>query len=492
MHALRLCAASVAILIAGTAAGPVTAQFIEVSPAFKPKPPVRKPARRSAPPPPVAAPEPPEAEAPPAAPTATIVPEKKPTATVPEEKAPPPKVTPAAVATVPKFTRRAPYPPPNDNCRNTESFHTWLARFKQDAASAGIRPHTINAVLDGMGVDGNVIARDHRQGFFAQSFLDFQAKLATNNRIVSGRRKIKQRKSVFERAERQFGVPASVITGFWALESDFGAGMGKFPIMTALVTLAYDCRRRVMFQEELKAALQIIDRGDMRPSQMIGSWAGEIGQTQFLPTRYLDHAIDYDGDGRIDLFRDDADVIGSTANYMKHLGWRGGEPWLEEVRITQDLPWDQADLTIKLPRSKWAAWGIQYPDGRPVPSDELPASLLLPMGRFGPAFLAYPNFDIYTEWNNSLTYATTAAYLATRIDGAGPMSRGRGHIPELSQGQAQELQRLLVKRGYDVGKIDGIIGEKTRGAVKDMQLKYKMPADSYPTPELLAALRRGQ
>jgi lytic murein transglycosylase len=261
--------------------------------------------------------------------------------------------------------------------------------------------------------------------------------------------------------------------------------------MPALVTLAYDCRRQVMFQEELKAALQIIDRGDMRPSEMIGSWAGEIGQTQFLPTRYLDHAIDYDGDGRIDLFRDDADVIGSTANYMKHLGWRPNEPWLEEVRITGDLPWQEADLAIKHPRSQWNAWGITYPDGRPVAKDNMPASLLLPMGRFGPAFLAYPNFDIYTEWNNSLTYATTAAYLATRIDGAGPMSRGRGHIPELSDAETKDLQRLLVKRGYDVGKIDGLVGEKTRAAVKDMQLKYKMPADSYPTPELLAALRRG-
>ncbi len=174
---------------------------------------------------------------------------------------------------------------------------------------------------------------------------------------------------MFERAEHEYGVPASVITGFWALESDFGAGMGKFPIMPALVTLAYDCRRQVMFQEELKAALQIIDRGDMTPAEMIGSWAGEIGQTQFLPTRYLDHAIDFDGDGRIDLFRDDADVIGSTANYMHHLGWRPNEPWLEEVRITQELPWDQADLSIKLPRSKWAGWGITYPDGSPVPND---------------------------------------------------------------------------------------------------------------------------
>jgi lytic murein transglycosylase len=474
MHALRLCAAAAAALIAITMlAGPVAAQYLESSPAFKPKPPERKPVQqRPAPPPPPV--EAPAAFAPPAAPEV------------------PPAIAPAAITTPTKPGHRAPYPPPNDNCRNTESFGTWLARFKKDATAAGIRPHTVNAVLDGMGIDRKVIARDRRQGFFAQSFWTFQGKLATKNRIVSGRHKIAQRKKVFERAQREYGVPASVITGFWALESDFGAGMGKFPILPALVTLAYDCRRQVMFQEELKAALQIIDRGDMSPSQMIGSWAGEIGQTQFLPTRYLDHAIDYDGDGRIDLFRDDADVIGSTANYMRHLGWRPNEPWLEEVRITQDLPWEQADLAIKLPRSQWAAWGIEYPDGRPVPKDNLTASLLLPMGRNGPAFLAYPNFDIYTEWNNSLTYATTAAYLATRIDGAGPMSRGRGHIPELSDAETKQVQRLLTDRGYDVGKIDGLVGEKTRAAVKEMQLKFKMPADSYPTPEFLSALRRSR
>lgn len=471
MHALRLCAAMVATFFAVPATGTATAQFIEPSPAFKAKP-QKKPVQRRETPPAF------EEQAAQAAPP------------------PPPQAAPAqaeqAAVSVPNVKRRAPYPPPNEGCRNTDSFQSWLARFKQDAAASGIRPRTVNAVLDGMGIDQKVLARDRRQGFFAQSFWSFQSKLATQNRVVSGQKKIRQHKAVFDRAQRQFGVPASVITGFWALESDFGAGMGKFPIMPALVTLAYDCRRQVMFQEELKAALQIIDRGDMRPGEMIGSWAGEIGQTQFLPTRYLDHAIDYDGDGRINLFRDDVDVIGSTANYMHHLGWRPNEPWLEEVVITRDLPWEKADLAIKLPRSQWRKWGLEYRNGQRVPDDAMPASLLLPMGRNGPAFLAYPNFDIYTEWNNSLTYATTAAYLATRIDGAPLMSKGRGFIPELTPEQTKDLQRLLQRRGYDVGKIDGIVGEKTRAAVKEMQLKYGLPADSYPTPELLSALHRGR
>jgi lytic murein transglycosylase len=441
------------------------------------------------------------AAAPPAtAPAATAAPAAPPAppadaATAPaQEAAPaaavaqaPPPVT--AHATHPQ--KRPPYPPAKENCRNTESFEAWKARFRKEAAARGVSRQSI-AIVDATPLATNIIGRDRKQGaIFVMTFLDFQNKLATPNRVQSSKRKVTEHRATFERAAQEFGVPASVITGFWALESDFGAGMGKLPILPSLVALAYDCRRSEMFTEELIAALQIMDRGDMSPSGMIGSWAGEIGQTQFLPTRYLDYAIDFDGDGRINLFSNDDDVIGSTANYMKNLGWRPNEPWIEEVRVTSDLPWDKADLAIKLPRSQWAQWGIQYPGGSPVPADNLTASLLLPMGRNGPAFLAYPNFDIYTEWNNSLSYATTAAYLATRIDGAGPMSRGRGDTNGLDAAQTKELQGILARRGYDVGKIDGLAGAKTRAAVKDMQIKLGLPADSYGTPELLYALRSG-
>jgi lytic murein transglycosylase len=361
--------------------------------------------------------------------------------------------------------------------------------FRREAAAEGISQRTISLALDGMTPHQGVISRDRRQGFFAQSFLDFSAKLATPNRVTNGRAQIQRNQAAFDRAVKQFGVDPGVITGFWALESDFGAGMGKLPIMRSLVTLAYDCRRGPMFRDELKAALQIIDRGDMTPETMIGSWAGEIGQTQFLPTRYLEHAIDYDGDGRPDLFGNATDIIGTTANYMAHLGWRPNEPWLQEVRVPEQMPWDQSDLAIRHPRSQWAAWGVTQADGSPLENDAMAASLLLPMGRFGPAFLALPNFDVYLQWNQSLNYATTAAYLSTRINGAPPMRRGREGIPVLSIDEAKELQRQLAARGFDVGEIDGLIGLKSRQAIKAMQLKFKLPADSYPTHELLAALR---
>jgi hypothetical protein len=249
-----------------------------------------------------------------------------------------------------------------------------------------------------------------------------------------------------------------------------------------------------MFKNETIAALKIIDRGDLTPSEMVGSWAGELGQTQFLPTHYFNYAVDYDGDGHRNLLHSPPDVIGSTANYIANgLKWRRGEPWLQEVHVPPNpasgFSWDQADLTIKLPRSKWAAFGVIYPDGRALPNDDMPASLLLPMGRTGPAFLAYANFAAYTEWNNSLIYSTTAGYLATRIAGAAPMRRPSAPVVQLPFNELKELQQLLVRAGFNVGKVDGVLGQQSRTAVKAMQVKYGLPADSWPTAELLARMR---
>ena len=202
--------------------------------------------------------------------------------------------------------------------------------------------------------------------------------------------------------------------------------------------------------------------------------------------------VDYDNDGHRDLLRSPADVIGSTANYIASgLKWRRGEPWLQEVRVPADssFPWDKADLTVQLPRSKWSQLGVSYADGRALPSDNMPASLLLPMGRMGPAFLAYANFGVYTEWNNSLIYSITAGYLATRIAGAPPMQRPLSRVAQLPFHELRELQQLLVRAGFDVGKIDGVMGQQSRSAVKAMQIKYGLPADSWPTTELLARLR---
>ena len=346
----------------------------------------------------------------------------------------------------------------------------------------------------GLVYDQGIVNRDRGQRVFGQVFTEFAGRMAANFRMQQGQEHIRTHQAAFARAEKEYGVPPAVIAAFWGLESDFGSNMGNLPTLRSLVSLAYDCRRSEMFENETIAALKIIDRGDLVPDEMVGSWAGELGQTQFLPTHYVTYAVDYDGDGRRDLLRSPDDVIGSTANYIANgLKWRRGEPWLQEVKVPANatFPWEQSDLTIQLPRSKWAALGINYPDGKALPNDEMPASLLLPMGRNGPAFLAYANFAAYTEWNNSLIYSTTAGYLANRIAGAAPMRRPTAPVVQLPFNELRELQQLLVRAGFNVGKIDGVMGQQSRSAVKAMQVKFGLPADSWPTAELLAKMRGG-
>ena len=376
-------------------------------------------------------------------------------------------------------------------CRTSGSYESWLAGFEREAASQGISQHAISAARPFLTYDQKIVNIDRGQRVFSQTYLEFSDRMAAAYRISSGQAHIKKYEPVFARIDKQYGVPAPVIVSFWGLESDFGSNMGNYRSLSSIASLAYDCRRADRFRPQLFDALRLIERGDLRPEEMIGSWAGELGQTQMMPSEYFKYAVDYDGQGKRDLIHDVPDVLGSTANYLVGLGWKHGEPWLTEVRVPAKLPWDQADLDIQLPRSKWASWGVTLADGRPLPNDNLSASLLLPMGRLGPAFLVYPNFQVYLQWNNSLVYSTTAAYLATRIAGAPPLHRGTP-TPPLPFEQVKELQELLVRAGYDVGKVDGFLGLKSRQAVKAMQMKFGLPADSYPTEELLARTRAGR
>ncbi|MEO0618778.1 MAG: lytic murein transglycosylase [Pseudomonadota bacterium] len=378
---------------------------------------------------------------------------------------------------------------PKTTCTNTQSYSAWMRTFKAEAIAEGIPSRTVNGALRGVTLDRSIIRADRRQNIFSLSFLQFVKKLVSANRLRRGPQKMKQYRRVFAKAEREFGVPAPVITAFWGLESDFGSFMGKKSSIRSLATLAYDCRRPELFRPQLKAALKIVARGDLRPANMIGSWAGELGQTQFLPSHYLSHAIDYDGDGRRDLLKSVPDMIGSTAAYLKHFGWKRDEPWVQEVKLTKALDWKEADLAIRHPRSQWAAWGVVRPNGKPIKADGLRAALLLPMGRNGPAFLTYDNFDIYTQWNESLVYALTAAYFATRLDGAPRLAKPSPRLKTYDYKAIRGLQASLVKRGHDVGGVDGKMGAKTRAAIKAEQLRLGLPADSYPSARLIRALQ---
>ncbi len=236
-------------------------------------------------------------------------------------------------------------------------------------------------------------------------------------------------------------------------------------------------------------ALRIVERGDQRVEDLIGDWAGEFGGLQFTASDYLKNAVDFDGDGRRDLIHSIPDTMASGANFLVSLGWRRDEPWLQEVLVPKDLPWDQADLTIQHPVSKWAVWGVKPAHGQ-LPAADLPASMILPMGRNGPAFLIYPNFKAFLGWNSAYVYSTTVAYYATRLAGAPPLNRAAtASIVPLTSDQMTSLQRALIKHGYDgVGEIDGKFGAGTRAAVKKAQMKVGLPADSYPTVELLDKL----
>lgn len=370
-------------------------------------------------------------------------------------------------------------------CTNTGSFERWLSEFKAEAHAKGISPRAI-AALDGVTLDQGIIRRDHGQSVFSQSFLEFSDRMANKNRIATGRSRIAKDKALFDKIERQFGVPASAIVAFWGLETDFGHDSGHLPTLTSLVTLAYDCRRPEKFRAELLDALRIIQKGDLRPDEMRGSWAGEIGQTQFVPSIYLKYALDYEGDGKADLINNVPDVLASTANYLSGLGWRRGEPWLKEVRVPESMDWAEADLTIEHTVGEWESKGVQIADGSKVPGS-LTAALLLPMGKNGPAFLVFQNFKVFLEWNQSLIYSTTVAYLATRIEGAPAVSRG--HAVPYGYEPTKELQVLLRGRGFYSGDVDGKLGLATRESVKKAQQKFGLPADSYPSPELIARLQ---
>ena len=373
-------------------------------------------------------------------------------------------------------------------CRTGGPYGAWLAELEREAVAQGVSQRAIAAASPYLTYDQRIVNIDHGQRVFTQTFLEFSDRMAAAYRIQTGAAKIKAYAPIFARIDQQYGVPAPVIVAFWALESDFGANMGNYHSLSSIASLAYDCRRADRFRGQLLDALRLIERGDLRPEEMIGSWAGELGQTQMMPSEYFQYAVDYDGDGKRNLIRDVPDVLGSTANYLVGLGWKRGEPWLSEVRVPVNLPWDQADLAIQLPQAKWASFGVTFADGRPLTADNLSASLLLPMGRFGPAFLVYQNFQIYLQWNNSLVYSTTAAYLASRIAGAPALHRGNPP-PALAFNDVKDMQAMLARSGFDVGSVDGFIGLKTRQAVKATQLKYGLPADSYPTAELLARMR---
>ncbi|OJU06803.1 MAG: lytic transglycosylase [Rhizobiales bacterium 65-79] len=361
-------------------------------------------------------------------------------------------------------------------------FGAWKAAVEKDAASAGVGQRGIQA-LEQATFNPEVVRRDHAQGVFTQTFIEFSTRMESAYRLKHGEINLKKYASVFQRAEQQYGVPGPVIAAFWGLETDFGAVQGNFSTLDALATLAHDCRRPDLFRPQLIALLKLIDNGTV-PADVRGAWAGEIGQTQMLPKDYLAQGVDGDGDGRVDLRGSAPDVIMTTAHFLQSLGWKAGEPWMEEVRVPDNLPWEQTGRENRLPISQWASWGVTDRNGGALDETKSPASLVLPMGRKGPAFLVFDNYDVYLKWNQSFVYTLTAAHLATRFAGAPAYDR-RNPDPGLSPAEMRDLQLKLDAKGHDVGKVDGVLGSGTREAVRAMQKQLGLPVDGWPTRKLL-------
>lgn len=366
------------------------------------------------------------------------------------------------------------------------NFGAFVEGLKREAAQRGHDRALIENFFRGVRHEQSVINADRRQGIFQRPFLDFSRALISQNRMNAGRANYDRHRAVFDRAQRDYGVPPGILLAFWAFETDFGANQGDFNTVNALVTLAHDCRRPELFRPQVFAALEMYRRGMLDPARTRGAWAGEIGMVQKLPSDIIDYAVDGDGNGRIDLQRSAPDALLSAAAMLRAKGWRANEPWMHEVSIPQGLDLRQTGLRTERTVREWQRMGVRPTHGS-LPSGNLRASIILPQGHRGPAFMVFHNYRTLFEWNQSFIYVTTAAYFATRLMGA-PVYQAGNPEQGLNQDQMRQLQQRLAQRGYDVGGIDGILGANTRAAVQDVQAQLGLPADGWPTPQLLRML----
>lgn len=363
------------------------------------------------------------------------------------------------------------------------SFEKFVGEMKREAVAKGHGSAAVDRFFSGVRQDPKVLRADRAQGFFQRPFLDFSQRLISQNRLQAGLRNAKKWDSVFDRIEGNYGVPRGVLLAFWAFETDFGAVQGDFNTVNALVTLAHDCRRPQLFRPQVFAALELYERGAIDPARTTGAWAGEIGMVQMLPEDIIENGVDGDGDGEVNLKTSPPDALTSGGKMLSSLGWRKGEPWLQEVVMPKDFDWSKTGLETQRKASDWAAMGVAPRSGA-LQGPGLQSSILLPQGRGGPAFIAYPNFNVFFEWNQSFVYVTTAAYFATRLSGA-PVYNSGNPTPALSEAQMKSLQTKLAERGHDVGGVDGILGARTRSAVQKEQARLGLPADAWPTVQLL-------
>ncbi|MEO3430186.1 lytic murein transglycosylase [Pelagibius sp. CAU 1746] len=373
-----------------------------------------------------------------------------------------------------------------------EDFDTWLAGLKQEAVRRGIRAETVEAALAGVEPLPEAIQRDRSQREFTLTFTRYMRGAVTEGRVAKARELLEQNRALLEEVAAKYGVQPRFLVSFWGLESNFGQHTGGYSVVAALATLAHEGRRHDFFRAQLLDALQILDEGHISVSEMTGSWAGAMGQLQFIPSTFVNFAVDYDGDGHRDIWHSLPDIFASAANYLSQEGWKGDRTWGRQVALPEGFDYGLASLGERKALGEWAALGLRREDGGPLPRVEgVEASLVLPAGQRGPAFLVYENFRTILVWNRSILYALSVGHLADRIAGAPALSAAS--LPDeepISLKSIEEMQALLNARGYEAGKPDGLVGPKTREALRAFQAAQGLPADGYPTKEVIDLLRR--
>jgi membrane-bound lytic murein transglycosylase B len=370
----------------------------------------------------------------------------------------------------------------------SETFASCTASLEEQAIIEGVSQDTIDAIFPSLVHQDRVIELDRSQPEFVQTFPGYFSKRVTDWRTEKGQEMYAKHKTLLHTLSDKYGIPPHYLLSFWGLETNFGSYRGKMPVLDSLATLACDPRRSKYFTQEFLVAVKLFERESLTREEMIGSWAGAMGHTQFMPSAYTHYAIDGDGDGKINLFNSEEDALSSAANFLASLGWQRGFRWGREVVLPENFDYQLSGYKNKRSLSDWDALGIAKTDGTPLGEDDTLAYIIVPAGHNGPAFVAYQNFRVIMRWNNSEFYALAVGVLADRIAGASGIKAPLPDLPAYSRQDIIALQKKLNTLGYDVGKPDGIIGPATREGIRNYQIANDMVADGFPGLNLMEAL----
>ena len=370
-----------------------------------------------------------------------------------------------------------------------DPFQQCITSLQQTARQQQVSDRVVDEVLGNLQHQQRVIKLDRSQPEFTQTFADYFNKRVTETRVTQARKLYHKHYDFLQQLTRQYGVPGQYLIAFWGMETNFGSYLGKMPTLDVLATLACDERRSEFFSAELITALKLLEREQLTPEQMRGSWAGAMGHTQFMPSAYLRYAVDGDGDGKIDLWNSHRDALASAAHFLKNLGWQTTERWGREVILPEGFAYANTGLKQPQPLAAWRELGVKRYDNVLLPAEDMQGSILVPMGHTGPAFVVYDNFAVIMRWNYSESYALAVGHLADRIAGGPGLKASLDtHTPTLTSKLVIAMQTRLNEQGFDAGKADGILGSGTRKALRGFQTHKGLIADGYPNASTLQAL----